>query len=89
MANLQSEINRAQRARDLLNNDLLVEAFSVLNRTYLDAWRAAPVRDTEGRESLWHMVKALDAFRGHLESAVETGRMAESQLADLRRNPQT
>jgi hypothetical protein len=78
------EAAKASRARELLEDALLQEAFAEIENTYLAAWRAAPARDTEGREGLWFMLRALDGVKGHLKTVLETGRMAEEQLRLLR-----
>lgn len=78
------EAHAASQAKELLDHPVLQEAFATLEATYLSAWRSAPARDTEGREGLWYMLKALDGVKGHLTTTLETGRMAEAQLQSLR-----
>ncbi|NWP65753.1 hypothetical protein GY967_22735, partial [Escherichia coli] len=43
---------RALRARELLKNELLVEAFKTLEDNYASAWRSTALDDIQGREKL-------------------------------------
>lgn len=71
---------RGQKARELLANPLLTEAFETIEKEVYDAWLSSPARDDEGREKLWLKVKLLHKLRGQLELIVETGRAAEASL---------
>lgn len=77
------EIARAHQAERLLNDPLFQEAFAVVEAEYLDGWRNSPARDTEGRERLWLMLKLLGKVRGHLQTVMETGKLAEKQLTAI------
>lgn len=81
----QKELDRQRgiNARLLLETPLLVEAFEETRKEYLAAWEKTPVRDHEGREKLWLMVRTLDKVRGHLLTVMEGGKLAEHDLADL------
>jgi hypothetical protein len=83
----RAEIARAERARALLNDPLLIEAFATLEQDYIDGWTRTGVDQSEGREAIWRHLQALRQVRAHLESAVQTGRMARHQLAQLTGRP--
>jgi len=76
---LRREAERGRQAAQVLEHPLFVEAFGAYRARLLEEWEASPVRDTEGRERLWLMVKTVDAVRGHLEGLLQTGRMAALQ----------
>lgn len=81
----QKELDRQRgiNARLLLGTPLLVEAFEETRKEYLAAWEKTPVRDKEGREQIWLMVRTLDKVKGHLLTVMEGGKLAERELADL------
>jgi hypothetical protein len=43
---LQAAVSRGARAEALLQNELLQEAFAVLEHDYIDAWKMTPARAT-------------------------------------------
>lgn len=74
-------IQRGDRAKQLLDEPLLVEAFAVAEQEYLDQWQNSPARDVEGREKLYLMLKLLQRVKGHLTSAMESGVIEKATLA--------
>jgi hypothetical protein len=85
MTDRDSEIARGERARAILDDPLVAEAFAAIERQCLEEWRAAPARDVEGRERLWLMLKLAERLRGHFESLVESGRLAGGRAVLLER----
>jgi hypothetical protein len=50
-------------------------------RNKLDTeWKNSPLRDVEGREKIFFLVKAIDEFEAMLISEMETGKLASEQL---------
>lgn len=85
--NSDEEISRGERAALLLNDPLLAEAFVRLAALYIEQWESASARDTEGREKLWLMVKVLGQIKGHLQTVMETGKLAARRRLDNQRQP--
>ena len=83
-AQLRHEANRGMRASDLLNDDLMIEAFATITERLSSEWANSPVRDTEGRERIWMMQKLLQSLKGHIEEVLQTGKMAALQLEQQR-----
>lgn len=81
MDRTEREIQRGERAAQLLQDDLIVEALDKVEREYTEQWKNSPVRDAEGREKLFLMVKTAQKFRMELESVMETGQLAKLSLA--------
>lgn len=75
------EIKRGHDATQLLAHPLLVDAFGAIESEILDKWQNSPARDAEGREKLWTMLHLLRRVKVHLESHVETGKVAQATLA--------
>jgi len=68
---------RERRAQSLINDPLLNEAFDVLKEDLMNRWNHSGSTDLEARESIWLAMRLLDRIRGHINSIVETGHMAE------------
>lgn len=83
---LEEATIRANRAKQLLEDDLFVEGFEALRTQLIQAWQDSPARDAEGRERIWQYVKQLDKLKGHLETVMSHGRMAEYQIQALVRD---
>ena len=80
---LQAAVDRGQRAKTLLENELLQEAFKTLEDDYTAAWKTWPAADTAGRERLWQAVNVLGKVREHLARIVADGKLAQRELSDL------
>jgi hypothetical protein len=77
------EVTRGQRARALLDDPLVDEAFAAIERECLAEWRRAPARDVEGRERLWLMLKMAERFKAHFVNLIDSGRLAGERIAQL------
>ena len=72
---MMSDLQREEKANNLLNNELFQEAFEVLRKDLMDRWSASGSTELEARESIWLAMRLLDKIHGHLTSIVETGHM--------------
>lgn len=83
----QDELSRtatkAMRAQNLLDNELLQEAFKVLEDSYTAAWRATTVHQVDDREKLFLAINIVGKVRDHLVSVVGNGKLAARELKDL------
>ena len=70
-----SDEQREQRAKNLLDNPLLKEAFDVLREDLMTRWESSGSTELEARESIWLAMRLLDRLHGHINSIVETGHM--------------
>ena len=68
---------RERRARSLLEDPLLKEAFDVLKEDLMGRWSQSGSTDLEARESIWLAMRLLDRIHAHITSIVETGHMDE------------
>jgi hypothetical protein len=75
----------AQRAQDLLDNELLNEAFKGLEESYTAAWRASGIDDVAAREKLFLAINIVGKVRDHLTSIVTNGKLAQAELKELAR----
>lgn len=77
------DISRGARAKALLEDELLTEAFASLESAYIDRWRLTHIDDDKGREKLFIAVNVVGKVRDHLSAIVSNGSMAAKQLDDL------
>lgn len=77
---LQSDIDRAEHANRLLNDQLLNDALKVLRDEVVSMWVDCPARDKEGKEALWQLAKTADKFETLLKGYIETGKLATANL---------
>lgn len=74
-------MRRGERAAGLLADPLLKGAWDAVEAALLETWRASPVRDAEGREHIWTMLRGLAAVRNALETYIKDGQVAAHNLA--------
>jgi hypothetical protein len=70
-----SDLQREEKAQNLLNNELFNEAFEVLRKDLMNRWEVSGSTELEARESIWLAMRLLDRLYGHINSIVETGHM--------------
>ncbi len=80
---LERTAARAVRAKALLDDEILNEAFAVLEQSYIAAWRATTVDDAAGREKLFLAINIVGKVRDHLAGAVANGNLARAELKEL------
>ena len=76
---------KAMRAQDLLDNELLSEAFKGLEDSYAAAWRATGIDDVAAREKLFLAINVVGKVRDHLATILTNGKLAQAELKELAR----
>jgi hypothetical protein len=76
---------QAVRAQDLMDNELLSEAFVKLEESYTAAWRASTIEDVAAREKLFLAINIVGKVRDHLGAIVANGKLAQAELKELAR----
>jgi hypothetical protein len=84
-ASLNETATRGARAEELLDSELLAEAFTTLEANYISAWRATGLDDLTGREKLFLAINIVGKVRDHLASIVANGKLATAELQELAR----
>jgi hypothetical protein len=74
---------KAVRAQELLDNELLMEAFRGLEDSYTAAWRATRIEDVAAREKLFLAINVLGKVRDHLTGILTNGKLAQAELKEL------
>lgn len=76
----EEEIQRAERARQLLEEPLIKEAFSLMEGALLNGIQTSALKDEALREKICQMLISLGQVKQHLKSTMETGVFAAKQL---------
>lgn len=80
-------MDRAAKADQILSNEMLQEAFSELEKTYMAAWRETGAAETEifKRERLWLAVNLIGKVQEHLRMVIHNGKLSQAHLAKITR----
>tara|TARA_R100000656_G_scaffold82764_1_gene60495 strand:- start:1517 stop:1765 length:249 start_codon:yes stop_codon:yes gene_type:complete len=77
---LEKEKQRGLRAKQLLEDEIFVEAKNIIKTSLYQEWLNTPIRDSEGREKIFLMSKMFDTLLVQLQSVLETGKLATKQI---------
>ncbi len=72
---LQNDVRRGLEAQGRL--DSLSADLEYVERSIVDSWKAT------GDAGLWNELKALERLRGYLQSVIQDGRLADTQIQQL------
>ena len=67
-------LDRAARAEKIIKDSVYLSSYEMVKAAIFAKIEASPVRDTEGREHLFKMLKALNDAKGCLEQAMQDGK---------------
>ena len=73
------ELRRAAEAKRLLDNPLFKEAFSTIREELIKHLLNTRVAEELERDRLYITIKALDLVQQHIQSVLETGKLAENE----------
>jgi hypothetical protein len=77
---LESESQRGNEAKSLLDNPLYQECVQSLREAIISKWRSTPIRDREGAHELKLMDKLLSDIEQYFKTIAETGKIADIQI---------
>jgi hypothetical protein len=77
---LQQDAVRGSRAKSLLENELLIEAFDALEKAYIASWRTTNADATADREKLFLAVNIIGKVRDHIGMIASNGNLAQKEL---------
>lgn len=78
--NAQSDVNRAEHAQRLLDDDLLRAALDAIKAEVVRAWVDTAQAKKDDKEALWQLMKTADKFEFLLLGYIETGKLAKANL---------
>ena len=77
--NKGEEIARADQAKQILDHPLYIEALATVKEALIDHLLNTKVAEEIERDRLYITIKALDLVHQHIQSVLETGRLAEKE----------
>jgi hypothetical protein len=86
MDKIETQVREGKRAQVLLNDPLLKQAFEDLLETYKQEIFNTSFTDDNKRRSLWMAYNMLDKIKGHLQTIMESGKLAQKDLELLNKS---
>ena len=77
------ELRRADEAKRLLDNPLFTEAFITIREELIKHLLNTRVAEEMERDRLYITIKALDLVEQHIQSVLETGKLAEKEQEEF------
>lgn len=76
----EERLYKGTRAREVLENEEFISAFTSIEEELTDAWKQSPQRDADGRERLFLALSMLGKVKASLTTTMETGQLALLEL---------
>tara|TARA_B100001063_G_scaffold64383_1_gene58387 strand:+ start:103 stop:375 length:273 start_codon:yes stop_codon:yes gene_type:complete len=83
---LETERQRGEKAKLLLEEPLFKEAFDLLKEEYQSAMFQTKHNDDDVRKALWQAYHITDKVENHFKTVMETGKLATVQLNQIKKN---
>ena len=77
------EIARADQAKQILEHPLYVEALATVKQALVQYLLDTKVAEEVERDRLYITIKALELVNQHIQSVLETGKLAEREQEDF------
>ncbi|MES2323272.1 MAG: hypothetical protein V4633_13490 [Pseudomonadota bacterium] len=80
MVAIDKRIYDADQARLVLENEAFAAAFADMKAEITQQWESSPVRDAEGREELFKLLKLANKLELILRSSMDDGKLAKHEI---------
>ena len=77
-------LERANRARAIMEDELVSEIFDRMERRLVESWAASGPAEASAREDSYRGLRALQNFRAEFERLLSDGKVAERDLSELK-----
>lgn len=85
---LHADALRGQKAKELLNNELLAEVLQAMENDIYARWKACKPNDSDSMAELWRLLTSTEKFgnilRGYVESGDHAARMIDAAAQQKR-----
>jgi hypothetical protein len=78
------EIHEGNQAKRILEDEIFTNAVKKIEDRLDQEWLNSPLRDNEAREKIFLMRKMLQSLINEITSVMETGKMANKKIADIK-----
>ena len=83
---LTSEVSRGEKAKLLLEDQLIKESFETLKSEFQQAILNTKHNEDDARRALWQAYHLTDRVENHFRTVMETGKLAATQINQLKKN---
>jgi hypothetical protein len=73
----RAKIDKANKAKELLENDLFIEAINAVEHELLNEFKKTSWFQRRKREKIWQQMQVVSKFVKHFENVIKSGRHAE------------
>jgi hypothetical protein len=84
MSTLEQRLYLGDRAKEVIENEVFIDAFTQIQNEVIEQWTNSPARDAEGRERLWTYLQMLKRLQAQLQQTMESGQLARIDLEHKR-----
>tara|TARA_R100000234_G_C5000093_1_gene179929 strand:+ start:2302 stop:2547 length:246 start_codon:yes stop_codon:yes gene_type:complete len=81
---MSKEIHLGNQAKRILEDEIFTDAVKKIEDRLDQEWLNSPLRDNEAREKIFLMRKMLQSLINEITSVMETGKMANKKIADIK-----
>ncbi len=81
---LRNQESRGERAKLLLENELLKEGFEKIHEALIQSWKESKPDEKERRDDAWRSLKLLEKLQSELTRIVRTGKDAKTRLLEIK-----
>lgn len=74
---------RANLAKNILNNQVFIDAWSFIDRQLYDGFCSCPTNDLNSLQQIRLTKSVADAFRGYLENLIQSGEMIKMTFDEI------
>lgn len=74
----ETDVRRGQRAKEVIENEVYAEAWTVIEQEIISQWRQA--RNADDREQLHQLLLMHGKAKAALETVMRTGEVAQAEL---------
>lgn len=83
---LRLAADKGLKAKALLENEILKEAFATIENALMQEWKETRSEDSLRREDAWRSYKLLNGLKSYLNRLVSTGEASTKELLQVK-NP--
>lgn len=81
----QEEVNRGDRARDIIENELYQDALVSIKGELFMKLENTKFHESEQRDEIWRQLQTVKWFEQYLQQVLETGKLGRQTLGILSR----
>ena len=81
MDQVDQELKESQRAKELMDDPLILQTFAKMEEEYIEAWKNSDLEDSKGREILWQLIWAIGQVQNHFNVIMDKGEFHKSTIS--------